>query len=165
MGKSCVVAVLKKRYKEGPAPLDAVKTRIEPLARREKKAALLLDQAQKAINQSQNIEAIATQLGTKVDTLQNITFASFNLPGGYGPEKDIIGTIFSMKEGQTSEPVKGNQGVYVFTIDKLEPPAQVADFTQQKRVLSTSVKGRAAREVYTALEEKADIEDNRIRFY
>lgn len=165
MGKSCVVAVLKKRYEEGTAPLESVRTRIEPLVRRDKKAELLIGQMKQAFSQPGGLEAIASRLNTTIDTLENINFGSFNLPAGYGPEKEVIGTIFSMNEGQISDPVKGSQGVYVFTVDKFEKPAPLTDFTQQKRTLLSSVKGRAGREVYNALQEAADIEDNRIMFY
>jgi peptidyl-prolyl cis-trans isomerase D len=165
MGKSSVVALLKKRYEEGTATLESVKTRIEPLVKREKKADILIGRIQQAISQTKDITAIASQLNTKVDTLENINFGAFNLPAGYGPEKDVIGKIFSMSQGQTAGPVKGAQGVYVMTVDAFEKPAVLSDYTQQKKTLFTAVKGRAGREAYNALLKSADLEDNRIMFY
>ena len=165
MGKSCVVALLKKRYEEGTATLESVKTRIEPLVKREKKADILIGRIQQAINQTRDINVIASQLNTKVDTLESINFGAFNLPAGYGPEKDVIGKIFSMNQGQTAGPVKGSQGVYVVTVDSFEKPAVLSDYTQQKKTLFNAVKGRAGREAYNALLKNADLEDNRIMFY
>ncbi|HNS16308.1 MAG TPA: SurA N-terminal domain-containing protein [Bacteroidales bacterium] len=165
MGKSSVVALLKKRYEKGTAPLEAVKTRIEPLVRREKKAEILMGRLQQITSQTKDLPSIASQLNSKVDTLQNITFGSSNLPGGYGPEKEVIGTIFSLNQGQTAGPVKGTQGVYVFTVDAFDKPAVLSDYTQQKKTLLNAVRGRAGREAYNALLENADLEDNRIMFY
>ncbi|HOW24234.1 MAG TPA: SurA N-terminal domain-containing protein [Bacteroidales bacterium] len=165
MGKSCVVALLKKRYEKGDATLEAVKTRIEPLVKREKKAEILIGRVQQAVNQSKDISTIARQLNAKVDTLQNINFGSTNLPAGYGPEKDVIGRIFAMNQGQTEGPIKGTQGVYVVTVDAFDKPAVLSDYSQQKKTLFNAVKGRAGRDAYSALLEHSDLEDNRIKFY
>ncbi len=165
MGKSCVVALLKKRYEKGTAPLDAIKTRIEPLVRREKKAEILIGRIGQATGQTRDLATIARQLNSTVDTLRNITFGSTNLPGGYGPEKDVIGTIFSLNQGQTAGPIKGTQGVYMVTVDAFEKPAALSDYTQQKKTLFNAAKGRAGREAYNALLENAELEDNRIMFY
>jgi peptidyl-prolyl cis-trans isomerase D len=165
MGKSCVVALLKKRYEKGIAPLESVKTRIEPLVKREKKAEILIGRLQQAVNQSNDINTIAGQLNTKVDTLQNINFGASNLPAGYGPEKDVIGQIFSMSQGQTQGPIKGTQGVYVVTVDSFDKPAVLSDYSQQKKTLANAVKGRAGRDAYNALLESAKMEDNRIMYY
>ena len=165
MGKSCVVALLKKRYEKGTAPLASVRTRIEPLVKRDKKAEILLGRVQQAVNQSKDLSVIAGQLNAKVDTLENINFGATNLPAGYGPKKDVIGKIFSMTQGQTFGPIKGTQGVYVVTVDKFDKPAVLSDYTQQKKILFNAVKGRAGRDAYNALLESADLEDNRIMYY
>jgi parvulin-like peptidyl-prolyl isomerase len=165
MGKSSVVAVLKKRYEEGIATLENARTRMEPLVKREKKAEILISRIQQALQQTQDITELARRLNTKVDTLNSVTFGAFNLPGGYGPEKEVIGTIFSMKPGQLSGATKGVGGVYVMILDKIDEPTPINDFTQQKKVLASSVISRAGQGVYNALEEKTDIEDNRIKFY
>ncbi len=163
MGKSCVVVLLKQRYEKGIAPLNAIKTRIE--VKSEKKAEILLGRIQQVMGQTKDLAIIASQLSSRVDTLQNITFGSSNLPGGYGPEKDVIGTIFSLAQRQTAGPVKGTQGVYVLTVDAFDKPAALSDYKQQQKTLFNAAKGRAGREVYNALLENAEMEDNRIMFY
>ncbi len=165
MGKSCVVALLKKRYEKGTATLESIKSRIELMVKREKKAEILIGRVQQAIDQTKDIALIASQLNAKVDTLVNVNFGSFNLPGGYGPEKDVIGRIFSMNQGQTAGPVKGTQGVYVVTVDEFDKPPVLSDYTQQKKALFNAVKARAGREAYNALLENAEMEDNRIMYY
>jgi peptidyl-prolyl cis-trans isomerase D len=94
MGDAYVVATVKETYKKGLAQLSEVRERIKPLVLREKKA------------------GIAQPFNASVDTLSDITFGSYNMPL-FGPEMEVIGVIFSMKPGEVSKPLQGNQAVYV----------------------------------------------------
>jgi peptidyl-prolyl cis-trans isomerase D len=164
MGNSYVVAALKATYTKGIAPLIVVRERIRPLVLREKKAEVLLGRLKESYTLGEDLTRLAQQFNTKVDSIPEITFGAFNIPG-YGPELDIIGRIFSMKTGEVAGPIKGNQAVYIIALDQFTEPAAQQDFRQQKETQATSIKSRVTREVLTALEEKAKIVDNRVKFY
>jgi peptidylprolyl isomerase/peptidyl-prolyl cis-trans isomerase D len=70
-----------------------------------------------------------------------------------------------MVVGDISSPIKGDQGVYVVYLDsKSEAPAQT-EFGANTSILNSSLSSRVDYEVFEALKEKADITDNRSKFF
>lgn len=164
MGNADVVAVLKDKHEEGIATLEDIKETIEPLVIREKKAEILVNRLNEALSSGDNLAMLAVKFNTTVDTVDNTTFASYNIPK-YGPEKDVIGTIFGMQAGEMSAPIQGSQGVFVVVVDKFIEPETKTEFAQQKSFLKNSMNSRISREVYNALKERTDIVDNRLYYY
>ncbi|MCK5838378.1 MAG: peptidylprolyl isomerase [Bacteroidales bacterium] len=164
MGDSFVVAVLKEKYEEGIASLEQVKDDIEPLVMREKKAEILINQMQEALTEGSDLASLAKRFDTTVDTVDATTFGSYNIPG-YGPEQIVIGTIFSMNPGEISKPIKGNQGIFVISLNQFIEADERDDYSMQKNFLIRNITSRISREVYPALEENVEIVDNRISFY
>jgi len=160
---SYVVATLKDIREKGTLPLAQVKDNIKPLVIREKKAEMLIKKINDKLSSSKNLNMLATGFESKVDTV-NLTFASPNIPD-YGREAELVGTVFGMKTGQMSAPLKGNMGVYILIIDQITEPAPAKDYANEKMQLSSFFQGMAPRQIPTILEEKAAIKDNRILFY
>lgn len=158
-----LVAVLKEVREKGTPTLDQLKDFIEPLVKRDKKAETLTAEINKTIKSISDIAMGYRQLGMKADT-NEVTFASSNLPG-YGKEDAVIGTLFSMKQGEMSKPVKGNQAVFILVSDQIIPAPPKDDFTSEKRMLTNAFMTRAQREPTEALKKVADIEDHRLMFY
>jgi parvulin-like peptidyl-prolyl isomerase len=159
-----VVALLVERREKGIAALDQVKTYIEPLVKREKKAEKLMAQMKTAIGGTKDLNAIAAKLNVKVDTVSTLTFGTINLPN-YGPEPSIVGTIFTLKPNALSAPLKGDMGVYVVQVDGfLEPPA-TQDYTMLKYQWTSYFYQRIQNGVFTAIKDKTEIVDNRIYYY
>lgn len=159
---SYVVAVVKEVREKGIQPLELVKTQIEPLVKREKKAEKLIETIKKA--GTTDLYALAAKINSKVDTLPGITFYSPNLPK-YGPEPEIIGTITTLKKGVASEPLKGNMNVYVVFVDAVTPAPETKDYAMFAQQMQYMFANRVQREAYMALEKLADIEDNRVKFF
>jgi peptidyl-prolyl cis-trans isomerase D len=160
---SYVVAALKDIREKGILPLDQIKDDIKPLVIREKKAEVLIKKITDKLASSKDLTLLATELQSKVDTV-DLTFASPNIPN-YGREAKVIGTVFGMKAGQTTAPLKGEMAVYVIIIDQITEPAAAKDYANEKMQLSSYFQGMAPRQIPTILEEKANIKDNRILFY
>ena len=84
---------------------------------------------------------------------------------GLGREPALLGTVGGMEVGDISAPIKGDQGVYVvYLASKSEAPAQT-DYSANSSILNSSLSGRVDYEVFEALKEKADITDNRSKFF
>ncbi|NTW23261.1 MAG: hypothetical protein HGA37_01065 [Lentimicrobium sp.] len=158
-----LVAVLKEIREKGTPPLDQLKEFIEPLVKRDKKAETLIAKIDKSIKSIADLDKSYVSLGMKADT-NEVTFFSANLPG-YGKENEVIGTLFTMKQGQMSKPVKGNQAVFILVADQVIPAAPKDDLTAEKRTLISAFRSRAQREPAEALKRKAEIEDNRLLFF
>ena len=158
-----VVAVLREIRNKGIAPLEQVRTRIEPLIIVEKKAEQSISKINEKTASINNIYKLASAFRSHVDTL-DIIISSVNLPR-YGPEPEVMGTVTTLKPGVLSQPIKGRSGVYVLLVDKDTEPKATEDFSMIKMQLDNLFTQRANSQIYNALLDAADIEDNRGMFY
>ncbi|MBW6491309.1 MAG: SurA N-terminal domain-containing protein [Lentimicrobium sp.] len=158
-----LVAILKEKREKGFATIDQLKEFVEPLVKRDKKAEQLIAEINKNITSLADLDKGYLALDMKADTSE-VSFSAANLPG-YGREEQVIGILFSMKPGEMSKPIKGNQAVFVVVADEIIPAPPKDDFTTDQRSLSNSFRSRTQRESVEALKRKAKIEDNRLMFY
>ena len=102
---------------------------------------------------------------TKIDSSNNITFTSRNIPG-FGSEAQVIGQIFTLEAGGPASVIKGNGGMFVVALDKMNEPAEATNLSLYQNQLTGSFKSRVSSNyMFTALQSKADIEDNRLLFF
>ena len=142
--------------------MDEIKEELEAGAIKEKKAAQFMQEFADA--KAGDIQAIADKVNLPVEVKQGISFSATAIQG-LGREPALLGTVSGMEIGDVSNPIKGEQGVYVVALDaKSEVPAQT-DFTSNSAILNSSLSARVDYEVYEALKEKADVTDNRAKFY
>jgi len=160
---SYVVAALKEVREKGILPLEQVKDNIKPMVIRDKKAGILMKRISDKMASAKSIDQLAAAFQIKIDTA-DLSFASPNIPN-YGREPQLVGTVFSMKKGQLSAPLKGEMAVYVVIIDNITEPAPAKDYKNEMMQLNSFFAGMAPRQIPTILEEKAKIKDNRILFY
>lgn len=165
LGTKYVVACLKEVREKGIPTLDQIKTKLEPYVKREKKTEILLSKVKNLETPGISLYQLAEKLDSvSVDTLDYISFSSYSLPG-YGPEPEIIGTLFTLKENVLSDPLKGKSGIFVLSVDSILKAPEVKDYKTNINQTLTTFKSRVTYDVYNALEKKADIEDNRILYY
>jgi peptidyl-prolyl cis-trans isomerase D len=161
--KNVVVLVRLVRHK-GVAPLADLKNLIEPLVKRMKKAEIQFEKMNQAKTGTATIEEIAKKLNTEIIEVEFVSMGSPNVPQ-IGPEPKLVGTIFGTEKGKISRTVKGDAGVYVIMVNEITetPDPENYDFyiTNQKSMFANRVNS----EVFNSLQRKADIEDNRIKFY
>lgn len=158
-----VVAVLKKIVLKGQQPLEAVKERIEPSVRNMKKAVMLGEQIKQAMTTAKEINALAAKMDIKVDTTV-LTFTGFSR-SAIGREMDIVGEIFTFPKGHTAGPLTGKYGAYVVVVDEVSEPPAKEDYGFEKSQHEQTFSQRVATSLYKAIEKKAEITDNRIKFY
>ncbi|MCD6111632.1 MAG: SurA N-terminal domain-containing protein [Bacteroidales bacterium] len=159
-----IVVLLKAIHEKGYTPLKEIKSRIKYYVTNEKKAEYVIDKMNKALKSTKDINVLAKKLNTKVDTIENITFSSYNLPG-YGREQNVIGSIFSLDKGKISKPIKGKFASFIVIVDNIKQSKGKKDYSSIKKPLINSYQSRVDRESYNVLKEKADIKDNRIQYY
>jgi peptidyl-prolyl cis-trans isomerase D len=162
VGGAYVVAVLTTIREKGAMSLPQMKENLKSFVMNEKKATIISD---KIKNSSGDLYQIARDFSTKVDTNLNLTFSSRNIPG-YGSEFQVIGQVFSMKEGDQSAPIQGNGGVFVVKLDRFFEPQKPADFRMNRDQLMSGFRSRvSSNPMFTALQKKAKIEDNRLQYF
>lgn len=165
-----VVAMVAEIREKGIAPLEQVKTFIEPLVKREKKAAQIMDKVNAASASVKDIYQVAAKVNAAVDTVDALTFSAYNFPD-YGPEPELIGTIFTLKKNALSAPIKGKMAVYQVLVDEMtQPPSQINPDMMKMQLASyfrQRVRGDQYNqsELYKAILDKTKIIDNRIFYY
>ncbi len=159
---SYVVAAVKTIVEKGTVPLEVLKEGIKPLVIREKKADLITKRINAQFAKLKDINQIIQEYKGKIDTV-DVSFASANIPI-YGHEPKVTGQIFSMKKGQMSAPIQGEQAVYVVIYDGVKEAPATTDFANQIRQMEMNFQNRA-NQIPTLLEDKAKVTDNRLTFY
>ena len=157
-----VVAVLTKAVKEGYTPAEDIAERYEFVIKKEKKGAMLAEQA-KAFGG--DYQKMIDELKGEKTTVENVTFEGRGF-GNFGVEDKVIGTVIGMKEGETSEPIVGGNGLYVVKVTKETPAETTADYSnivrEQRTRFNNQILNNSA---YSALKDNTKIEDNSILFY
>ena len=161
-GDKYVMAHLVGIKEKGTLPLDEVKDAVTVEARKIKKAQMLLDKFNAA--GSGDVDAIAQKLNVTATDADNVNFANSYIPG-MGNEPAMVGTIFAMKAGQTSKAIKGENSVAVIMVKSFTTPPATTDFSANIKQLQDQRKSRSDYEVQNTLKEKANIADNRAKFY
>lgn len=163
IGNKYVVGAVAGVREKGIAPLDQVRTEIELEVRKNKKADLISEEFNASLASVQNIDELASEMGLTVVDANNVNFASVSVPSA-GIEPNVIATASVLAPDQLSQPVNGNNGVYVIVVSNIVDPAETALASQKSR-MTTLRESQANYEAFEALREAANIQDNRAKFF
>ncbi len=164
IGTKFAIAKLVSIREKGTLTLDQVKKQIEPMVRNQIKAKMQSDKLNKALSGSSNIAQVAQKVGKTATPVQNIVFANPVIPG-IAQENKVVGSVFGSQPGKLSKVIEGDRGVYVFVVNGFTNPAPLTNAFKQKQQIAQGLTQRAPGEAFKALRDKADIKDNRVRFF
>ncbi|MCB8995003.1 MAG: peptidylprolyl isomerase [Bacteroidales bacterium] len=163
LGDRYVVAALTDVKKKGFAPLESVKSEIETAIKKEKKMEILSSDIKSKLASATTIDQAASNLGLEVNEATKVRFTNpYVNPVGLEPV--VVSEAFTMSQGQLSAPIIGANGVFVIQIINIDTPAQ-PDIASAEFRLKYGLRSRVAYEGYEALQDKADIVDERIKFF
>jgi len=124
----------------------------------------LIEKMNKQLNGATDINELAKRLNAKVESADNLSFSAYGIPL-LGAEPAVIGTVFGMEAGKLSQPVKGKTAVVVVVVDEFVEAPQTTDAERLKMQLMNYLRSRSQNEGFNALKKKANIIDNRGKFY
>jgi peptidyl-prolyl cis-trans isomerase D len=155
-----VVAIVKAIHEKGDLPLSEVYDIAKAELIKEKKYEYL----QNRLNGKTEFDQIVSELGKNAREIE-LNFASPNVEF-YGREPELVGKVFSMKLGESSSLVMGNNGAYAFEVIDITEASDDAQLTFYKSQIRMMFENRlASNAVFQALQAKAKIEDHRHFFY
>ncbi len=163
MENSYVIALLTGRQEKGTASLDNVREEIAEKVKAQEKGKII---AEKLRGISGTLDERAANYGedASVYNTSDLKITSNALTGiGFDPK--AVGKVFSLKEGEISEPFIGENGVLVFELEALTPAPEIADYSSYRTQLQQQRQQRSGFEISEAIRKFADIEDNRYKFY
>jgi peptidyl-prolyl cis-trans isomerase D len=158
-----IIAVLTGQTEEGPAGLEDVRVQLTPKVKNELKAEYII---QKLNEFDGTLDEIAEKYGSDARVFESfdIKLSSNSVPNiGFAPI--AVGTIFSLKEGETSKPIIENDGVVIIQLNSLVESPEIADYTSYKNQLLQRRSSRTSYLTSEALKEYSDIVDERYRFF
>jgi peptidyl-prolyl cis-trans isomerase D len=164
LGDQYVVAKLTDISEKGVLPLEKIKKDIEPLVRNRVKGHMLAKKLEDASNGAKTISQVAQKVNRPVTPAQNIVFANPVIPGG-GQESKVIGTVFGLDPNEMSKPIIGESGAFVVQVNGFTAPAPLTNTFKQKEQIRQTLTQRAQGQVFEVLKEKADIKDNRLKYF
>ncbi len=157
-----VIAAVEKSAPAGYAPLDMVAQGLKAeLVAKKKGEKIAADLTAKNLS---SIEAYAQAMGSSVDSVKFVSFGTRRI-SGVGVEPNLNAAVSLAKVDQVSAPVKGNNGVYVFKVCAENNDAKQYNEEAEMRTINANNAYRLSYQTIQSLVNKADVEDNRIRFY
>lgn len=165
VGDKFVVATLIAVREKGKADFETVKQRVEADYKKDKKAEMLIEKAKTAMAGANNVQELATKLQMAVTPIIAQTFDNNNI-AYIGPDNAMVGTLFgTQKNGKLVGPVKGDNAVYVFVINKFNDAPQMSDMSAYKNEVQNQLSQRVEYGTFDVLKELKNVVDNRYKFY
>jgi peptidyl-prolyl cis-trans isomerase D len=158
-GGGFVVAKVTAFNEAGLMTVEKASVTALPEIRKQKKAQLIKDRIS-----ATTLEAIASDEGQTIKTALAVNMKNPTLSGA-GREPKVIGTAFGLKEGATSKLIVGENGVYAIQLTKLTPAEPLPNYQAAANRVGQAKSNAVNTQLYNALKEAADIEDNRATFY
>ncbi len=153
------VVQLTAKTNEGTMSVKDASAAVKSILIKEKKAELL-----KSKISAKSVEDIAKNQAQVVKTASALNMKTPTISGA-GTEPKVIGTAFALEVGEVSNPIVGNNGVYVVEVTKKTPANGLDTYISYAAQASKSQAGLVSSKVFDALKEAAEIEDKRAKFY
>ncbi|RSK41935.1 peptidylprolyl isomerase [Mangrovimonas spongiae] len=153
-GGYAVVQVVGK-HAAGLMDAEEASVKVLPILRKQKKAAQIRERIT-----ATTLQDLASAESTSVRSSMAINMKNPTISGA-GQEPLVVGQAFAMEEGETSNLIDGEKGVYMIEVTKKSPAAGMDNYqgfsyqVEQQKVNSVNSK------LYNALKDQAEIEDNR----
>ncbi len=154
-----VIAGLEEIIPPGLPTTEALKLQLSTEINRQKKGQQIASQIS-----GSDLNAIASNFSTEIDSVGNALFTTTSLPG-MGNEPKVLSKALSMNDGEVSSPIVGNNGVYVVKVTKKESANTSSNIPFERRTLTMAARSQSTLKLMDALKEIADIEDSRSRFF
>lgn len=154
-----VIAQVTAKNPEGLQTVESASSVVTPILENQKKAEII-----KSRISGNTLAEIASGASVEVQQASAVSRQSPTLPGA-GREPAVVGAAFGMEAGQISEPLSGNNGVYVIEVQQ-KRPAEALDSYGTYAIRETARRRNNVEQgVFEALKDIAEIEDRRAQFY
>lgn len=153
-----LIAKVKSISPKGMMAAAEARPQVENILKNKKKAEMISKKIK-----GNDLASIASANKATVMNAVDLSIEVPNVPGA-GFEPKVVGMAFTSKVGVVSKPIEGNSGVYVVNTKTVTKAPKVAKYDEYTAKLRQQAVGNAGR-VMQALQNEADIEDNRANFY
>ena len=161
-GNNYVVATLTKVNSKGDIPLEDIKEEIKAKVLKKKKGKMIVDEIN--AESFSTLAELAIRMSSQVQQASKTTFLSSQVQN-LGNEPELVGLICASEKEVITQPIVGNNAVFVTKVMSRNQERTSGDFSQQQVQISQALKQSASAAAYNAVKENAGIVDNRNDFY
>ena len=151
---SYIVIQLTDQKAEGLMTVDEASAQVLPILRKEEKAKQLKSKVTATV-----LADMAKNNNTSVKNANALSMANPTIPGA-GREPLVVGTAFALENGQSSNLIEGDKGIYKIELVKRTEAPKLDSYKPYAKPNPNNIVN-----VVQALKKKATIEDNRSKFY
>ncbi|GGZ83618.1 peptidylprolyl isomerase [Algibacter mikhailovii] len=152
-----VVAQLVAIHEQGLMSVEDATAKVLPIIRKEKKAEIIRDRVS-----ASTLDDLAAAENTTVKTATGINMKNPTISGA-GREPLVVGAAFGLNEGETSNLIDGERGVYMIEVTKVTPAVELDNYQAAANRVEQQKSTVVNTKLYNALKDAADIEDNRAK--
>ena len=147
-----------KLSKKNKAGLAIRSKNVRQIILTEKKAALIKERSK-----GESLDEIAKQNNTTVRKTMAVSSSS-PVFAGQGRFPKIAGIVTALDENILTKNIVGNSGVVFAKVTKKNLPTDLKNYNSNKKNIERTLKNRSI-QIYNAIKDNAEIEDNRAYFY
>ena len=142
---------------KGNAPIASLRESIEGTVRNRLKGRKLSEALA-----GTDLRAAASRYDVRIDTLNAVNFNLASLPQGIGSEPRVIAAAGSLPANQLSEPIVGNNGVYLVQPLSDAPTGSSGNVPTARTQLNTRDRSRINQQLLTGMRAEVEVEDQRV---
>ncbi|WP_295730567.1 SurA N-terminal domain-containing protein [uncultured Muribaculum sp.] len=159
-----IVVALDEIVKPGYMPLsdENINSALTRKVRNDKKAAAIIAQIK---GKATDVNGYGQLLGSEVDSTE-VTFGQMYIPGIGVMESALLGQVPVSEKGKVSEPVQGNNAVYVYTVYDVDNQSRPYDYDENAARFNQQYGAQAVMQnLIGIMMEKEKVENNTLKFY
>jgi hypothetical protein len=155
-----MIAVVSSIKEEGPGKFEDLKEKVRTEYMKDEKAKILVAKMGKA----KTLSALEDQEKGIIVHKSDVTFGAPQIQNA-GSDPYVVGAIFGgLKDGEQTNPIKGNLGVYVIKLETTTKAAAAVNYDQEKNQLTLALQNSIKARAMQGLTKLADVVDNRKLF-
>ena len=154
-----VIAQLTAKNKAGLMSVESASAKVTPILRKKRQA----EQLKKKVK-GNSLSQIASNSGQEIQKAQVVNLKNPTVAGA-GAEPKVVGTAFALKEGEVSKPISGEKGVFVIKVTNKKEAQELDNYQSFADQNNRQQNQQVRNQLFQALKNNAEIEDNRSEFY
>ncbi len=157
IGRGYIVVQLTAKTTKGLASVAEAKDEVKPILLKKKKTQYLKENLNAG-----DLNSIASKYNTSVESKSAISFDDA-LSEGLQPK--VVAYAFGLKEGELSQPIQGEDGIYILKVNSVYKPGALDSYNQSILEETQQNMQMAGQQIVETLKNKAEIVDRRANFY
>ena len=153
-----VLAYLTEAIHEGDPEFESIKSMMKPEALKEKKAEYISNQ----LAGSLSLEDAATKIGG-TPAQAELTLSMNAFPAIPGNNPGVIGEVFTLNQGELSDVIVGENGVYVAVVESKVVAVKSEDISVNKGIVTEGLRSNIDNRLIQALYNAAEAKDWRMK--